>query len=104
MHTLSVASSGQTDIIQGVLEVSSGVKILLVAALVFSSLGGLVVASILKKLDNIVKEYSGATANMVTALICSFLFPEKFMFTISIFIAIFLLFLGIFLYETKKAK
>ena len=101
---MSVASSGETDIILGLLEASSSVKILLVAALAFSSVGGLVVANILKKLDNIVKEYSGATANMVTALLCSFLFPEKFMFTIFIFIAIFLLFLGIFLYETKKAK
>ncbi len=30
------------------------------------------------RLDNIVKEYSGATANIFTAVFCSFLFPEKF--------------------------
>ena len=65
-------------------------------------MGGLVVASILKKLDNIVKEYTGATANMVTALLCSFLFPEKFRFTFFIFSAMILLFIGIFLYENKK--
>ena len=74
----------------------------MVLALVFSSMGGLVVASILKKLDNIVKEYTGATANMVTALLCSFLFPEKFRFTFFIFSAMILLFIGIFLYENKK--
>ena len=30
------------------------------------------------RLDNVVKEYSGATANMFTAIVCSILFPEKF--------------------------
>jgi hypothetical protein len=34
-------------------------------------------------LDNIVKEYSGATANIFTAVFCSFLFPEKFKVNIS---------------------
>ena len=76
----------------------------MVLALVFSSMGGLVVASILKKLDNIVKEYSGATANMFTAIICSFMFPEKFSFTIYIFLAMMLLFGGIYLYETQKVR
>ena len=60
------------------------------------------VAAILKKLDNIVKEYSSATANMFTAIVCSFLFPEKFTFTVFILIAMVLLFLGIYLYETMK--
>lgn len=78
--------------------------VLLAMALLFSSMGGLVVAAILKQLDNIVKEYSGATANMVTALFCSFLFPEKFSFTVFIFFAMVLLFIGIYLYENKKAK
>jgi len=85
-------------------DVSSQVLVLLVVALLFGSLGGLVVAAILKKLDNIVKEYSGATANMFTAIICSFMFPEKFSFTIYIFFAMVLLFIGIFLYETQKVR
>ena len=62
------------------------------------------VAAILKKLDNIVKEYSGATANMFTAVICSFMFPEKFSFTVYIFMAMLLLFGGIYMYETQKVK
>ena len=41
---------------------------LLAAALFTGSIGGLVVASILKYLDNIVKEYSGSVANIMTAL------------------------------------
>jgi hypothetical protein len=39
-------------------------------ALLFASLGGLVVASILKYLDNIVKEYTGSVANILTAVAC----------------------------------
>merc|ERR1712192_64571 len=83
-------------------DASTNVKVLLVVALLFGSVGGLVVAAILKKLDNIVKEYSGATANMFTAVIYSFMFPEKFSFTIYIFLAMMLLFGGIYLYETQK--
>ena len=83
-------------------DASTSVKVLLVVALLFGSVGGLVVAAILKKLDNIVKEYSGATANMFTAIICSLMFPEKFSFTIYIFLAMMLLFAGIYLYETQK--
>ena len=84
-------------------DVSTRVKVLLVVALVFGSVGGLVVAAILKKLDNVVKEYSSATANMFTAVFCSFLFPEKFSFTIYILFAMLLLFTGIYLYEKKRA-
>ena len=37
--------------------------------LMFSSIGGLVVAAILKRLENVVKEYISATANMFTAVL-----------------------------------
>jgi len=83
---------------------SGGMIIMLSFSLMCGSVGGLVVAAILKKLDNIVKEYSGATANMVTALLCSYMFPDKFQFTIFIFMAMVLLFSGIFLYETGKVN
>ena len=82
-------------------EVKMSVKMWLVLALFFGSLGGVIVATILKMLDNIVKEYSSATANLLTAVVCSLLFPEKFVFTIFIFISMFILFLGIYLYERK---
>jgi len=104
VHVLSSKNVGPMEAFSSLGDVSREVIVLLVMALVFSSIGGLVVASILKRLDNIVKEYSGATANMVTALLCSFLFPEKFTFTLFIFFAMVLLFLGIYLYENKKVK
>ena len=67
-----------------------------------SSLGGLVVAAILKRLDNIVKEYSGNFANVITAIFSSFLFPDKFQLTAYILTSLFLLLTGIYLYEMYK--
>jgi len=77
---------------------------LLAAALFTGSIGGLVVASILKYLDNIVKEYSGSVANIMTALVSAYLFPDKFTFTPFVLVSLTLLLTGIFIYETKKAK
>ena len=59
------------------------------------------VAAILKRLDNVVKEYSSATANMFTAVLSALLFPDKFEMTIFILLAMVLLFTGIYLYEKK---
>ena len=80
------------------------VQVFVVLGLLFSSVGGLVVAAILKKLDNVVKDYSSATANMFTAVICALLFPDKFQITVFILLAMGLLFLGIYLYEKKTFK
>ena len=80
------------------------VQVFVVLGLLFSSVGGLVVAAILKKLDNVVKEYSSATANMFTAVLSSLLFPDKFEMTIFILLAMALLFTGIYLYEKKSFK
>jgi len=93
-------------------------------AVLFASLGGLIVASILKYLDNIVKEYTASVANIITAVASrylssywksslnsnhaffrfSFLFPDKFKFTLYIVLSMASLLSGILLYETKKAK
>jgi len=73
------------------------------SALFFGGIGGLVVAAILKRLDNIVKEYSTATSNVLQAILCSFLFPEKFQLTVYIMLSMCLLFVGIYMYETHKA-
>ena len=78
------------------------VQVFVVLGLLFSSVGGLVVAAILKKLDNVVKEYSSATANIFTALISAVLFPDKFQITVFILLAMGLLFTGIYLYEKKS--
>ena len=47
----------------------NNVLIIMVVAVTFSSLGGIAVASILKYLDNIVKEYTGSVANIITAVV-----------------------------------
>ena len=60
------------------------------------------VAAILKELDNVVKEYSSATANIITAVISAVLFPDKFQITVFILLAMGLLLTGIYLYEKKS--
>ena len=80
------------------------VQVFVVLGLMFSSVGGLVVAAILKRLDNVVKEYSSATANIFTAVLSALLFPDKFEMTILILLAMALLFTGIYLYEKKSFK
>ena len=51
------------------LGLSNQVLVLLVVAVFFTSIGGIAVASILKYLDNIVKEYTGSVANILTAVV-----------------------------------
>ncbi len=57
---------------------SNTIYLLFLLAVLIGSVGGLVTAAILKFLDNIVKEYAGNLANVVTAAICSQMFPDKF--------------------------
>ena len=73
-------------------------------SVLIGSVGGIVVASILKFLDNIVKEYSGSVANVLTAICCSILFPDKFEFTVYIVLSLIFLLTGIWLYENTKIK
>nr|ACO15724.1 ZK370.7 [Caligus clemensi] len=73
-------------------------------ALTCTSVGGITVASILKYLDNIVKEYTGSFANVITAILSSLLFPDRFQFTVYIVLSLISLVTGILLYETKKAN
>jgi len=76
----------------------------LILAVMFGGLGGLVVASILKHLDNVVKEYSGSCANIGTAVVSSVLFPDKFALTLHMMLSIATLLTGIIFYERFKAK
>ena len=99
VHVVSANNINPLPAVSVLSNMSTRVQVLLVVALLFGSVGGLVVATILKRLDNVVKEYSSATANMFTAILCSFFFPEKFRFTIYIVLAMVLLFMGIFMYE-----
>merc|ERR1712029_569386 len=91
------------SLIKDVLGLNQQILGLYVIAVLFASLGGIVVASILKYLDNIVKEYTGSVANILTAVLSSVLFPDKFKFTPFIIMSMTSLLSGIYLYETKKA-
>ena len=103
VHVVSAPDIEYNDVVVGNLSSTSyKVKVFLVLGLLFSSIGGLVVAAILKRLDNVVKEYSSATANIFTAVLSALLFPGKFEMTIFILLAILLLFSGIYLYEKKR--
>ena len=105
VHVVSAPDIEYNDVVVGNLSSTSyKVKVFLVLGLLFSSIGGLVVAAILKRLDNVVKEYSSATANIFTAVLSALLFPDKFEMTIFILLAMALLFTGIYLYEKKSFK
>ena len=104
VHVVSAPSLLPGPVLEQLSVASHNVKLFLVLGLLFSSVGGLVVAAILKKLDNVVKEYSSATANMFTAVISAILFPDKFKITWFIVLAMGLLFTGIFFYERKSFK
>ena len=104
VHIISSADLSLGLVLTNLQATDTKVQVFVVLGLLFSSVGGLVVAAILKKLDNVVKEYSSATANMFTAVISAVLFPDKFQITVFILLAMGLLFTGIYLYEEKSLK
>ena len=50
------------------------------------------------------QEYSIATANILTAVLCALLFPDKFEFTVYVMLSMACLLTGIYLYETRKVN
>ena len=102
VHIISSADLSLGLVLTNLQATDTKVLVFVVLGLLFSSVGGLVVAAILKKLDNVVKEYSSATANMFTAVISAVLFPDKFQITVFILLAMGLLLTGIYLYEKKS--
>jgi Nucleotide-sugar transporter len=59
------------------------------------------VAIVVKKFDNIVKQYTQALANMFTAIACSLLFPEHFSLTYTFGLCTILALIAIFMYESR---
>ena len=102
VHIISSPDLSPGIVLTNLQSTDTMVQVFVVLGLLFSSVGGLVVAAILKKLDNVVKDYSSATANMFTAVISALLFPDKFQITVFILLAMGLLFTGIYLYEKKS--
>ena len=104
VHIISSPDLNPGLVLTNLQSTDTKVQVFVVLGLLFSSVGGLVVAAILKRLDNVVKEYSSATANMFTAVISAVLFPDKFQITVFILLAMGLLFTGIYLYKKKSFK
>lgn len=104
LHSITNSNYSIISLISDLSGMKGSLKVILVVAIVCGSIGGIVVASILKLLDNIVKEYAGSTANILTAVMCAVLFPDKFEFTIYIMLSMGCLFTGIYLYESQKVK
>ena len=104
VHIISSADLSLGLVLTNLQSTDTKVLVFVVLGLLFSSVGGLVVAAILKELDNVVKDYSSATANIFTAVISAFLFPDKFQITVFIILAMEILFIGIYLYEKKSFK
>ena len=69
VHFVSRPTYTLPILIQDLQNTDPNILFILVIAVLFASLGGIVVASILKYLDNIVKEYTGSVANILTAVI-----------------------------------
>ena len=78
LHIINNPAYGPIDTMQSFHDISLNVYMMLCFSMVITSCGGIVIATILKFLDNIVKEYSGSMANVITAIVCNLLFPNKF--------------------------
>ena len=75
--------------------------LLLGGDLLLACLGGVMVALVVKKFDNIVKLYTQALANIFTAILCSLLFHEFFHLTGLFVVSLILVFTAIVMYELK---
>ncbi len=58
------------DFVQDLAVTDWKIRSVIIIAMLFSSVGGVAIASILKYLDNIAKEYTGSVANIITAIAC----------------------------------
>ena len=77
---------------------------LIFAVITLTAACGIVVAVIMKKLDNIVKLYTQAMSSGLTCLACIFLFPRLFQFDILFIASLIMTSFSIYLYERKSFK
>ncbi|ELT90198.1 hypothetical protein CAPTEDRAFT_205655 [Capitella teleta] len=75
---------------------------MLIGCIILSCLSGVVVALIVKKLDNIVKLYTQSVSNMLTSVACTVFFPDHFHINFTFFACLILIFIGISLYESPN--
>ncbi|CAM1300402.1 Uncharacterised protein at_DN0492 [Pycnogonum litorale] len=99
MTTHLVSSNGENPF------TCSGCKdkllIFVVLCLLVNSAAGMAIAAVIKLLDNIVKIYTSAIANIMTAILCTWLFPDTFEFDLLFILSLLTLFIGIYFYEMK---
>ncbi|XP_067937391.1 uncharacterized protein [Watersipora subatra] len=77
---------------------------LLLATVQLGAMSGLVTATVIKKLDNIVKIYSQSLTGILNAVLSCVLFPRKFTPDLKYGIALFLVLVAIGLYERKTLR
>ncbi|XP_076313027.1 uncharacterized protein LOC143226216 isoform X2 [Tachypleus tridentatus] len=73
--------------------------ILLLLTIVMTSAQGVALASIMQHLDSIVKYYTANIANILTAILSAWCFPDKFSLNWSFGLSLAILVIAIFLYE-----
>ena len=77
---------------------------LIVSSILLNCIGGVAVAAIVKRLDNIVKLYTQALSNMGTSIACTFLFPQSFTLNSVFVLCLLVIFLAIYFYEKKTLE
>ncbi|XP_070544904.1 uncharacterized protein [Ptychodera flava] len=77
---------------------------LLVLTILLGGAGGLLVAAIIKNIDNIAKIYSATFAIFLTAILCSMLFPANFKLNFMFVCALFFILISSWMYERFKPK
>jgi len=92
------------NFIEDIADAKCSVQMAVMGGILSTSLGGMAVANVLRRLDNVVKEYSASVANIATAVVCSFLFPEAFQITMYLVLSLATLCTGISLYERGRPR
>ncbi|XP_013784885.1 CMP-sialic acid transporter 1-like [Limulus polyphemus] len=77
-------------------------KSLLVLTVVTTAAQGITMAVVMRQLDNVVKFYTAALANIMTAIASACLFPDKFVLDITFIFSLLILIFAIYLYENKN--
>ncbi|XP_077999457.1 uncharacterized protein LOC144452267 [Glandiceps talaboti] len=95
-------TKGNPIAVQGALNAT--ILWLLILTILLGGAGGLLVAAIIKNIDNIAKIYSATFAIFLTAIVCSVLFPENFSLNLLFVAAVVTILVSSVLYERAKPK
>nr|XP_006814499.1 PREDICTED: CMP-sialic acid transporter 1-like [Saccoglossus kowalevskii] len=95
-------TKGNPFVVEGNLSVT--LLWLLILTIFLGGAGGLLVAAIIKNIDNIAKIYASTIAILVTGVVCWILFPENFQMTVTFVLAICMILASSVLYERAKPK